>query len=213
MLKRVNINGKWYSNLLYATRDRNLNRHKIPYKVVCSRYCLGVSKEDLFSNTIDDRVTICGVRYDNLYDAIENRKLNKLNLTITDVAERYKLGISLDRIFDSSYKCIIYNGKVYSSLLDICNREELNIYNISYKILSKRISNGVSLEKALNNPIITHNKFIEFNGIKYKNLTEIANNKEVNKLNIKESTIRTRICRGMTIEEALNKQLKRGKTK
>lgn len=156
------INGKTYSSLAAAIRDKELNIHNLTYNTVLTRLKRGYKLDNVFD--LDRMVKAIkteykGKVYKSLNILIADKTVNIHNISYDAICNRLKNGTSLEdalrlpRIRNRDYGNteVTINGKTYKSIVEAVKDKELNIHNHSIGLIYNRKQSRISLEDAFNN--------------------------------------------------------------
>lgn len=208
----LKIHGKVYSNLTEACRDKELNKYSLNYSTVQRRLEKGWSLEDIFDIPVNNnKVIINGKEYKDLTQACKDKSLNIHGLNVMTVKSRLKMGYNLEEAFSMPLtdNSVVINGKRYKSISEACRDKSVNIHGLSRSAIAGRLKKGYALEEAFKcerlAPIIGANsRQVVINGKVYKSLAEACRDKQLNKHGLSYNTIRHRVKKGHSLEEAFS---------
>lgn len=197
----LEIKGKRYKDIEKACSDYELNKHKLPYKLVLFRYRNGLTLEEAF-NRPNKPLEINGKLYNTVVDACNDKELNIHGLNPRTIQRRVKRGLSARYAFLVPYfeeKEVEANGKIYTNIVDLLEDKEANKTGASYANVMHALYKGHSLQSVVGGIIKDNSILIQ--GKLYKSLYQASLDFNLNKHGLSYKTIRERRKNGTPVDE------------
>lgn len=139
------------------------------------------------------------VEYDGVIYPSLSALAREKHISYGTMYHRLRMGMDLEQALQSNQRdrTIEYAGKIYPSLKALADEQQK-----VYSTLKTRLERGMSVEEALqiNNRLPSRKRrSVEYAGKMYPSIRSLAIERR-----IPYQTLRTRLCRGMTVEEALS---------
>lgn len=139
------------------------------------------------------------VEYDGVIYPSLSALAREKHISYGAMYRRLRMGMDLEQALQSNQRnhTIEYDGKIYPSIKALAEEQQR-----VYSTLKARLERGMRVEEALliNNRLPSRKRrSVEYAGKMYPSIRSLAIERR-----IPYQTLRTRLCRGMTVEEALS---------
>ena len=168
------------------------------YQTVWARLDKGMTLEQAIDTPLKRHNNVPIIYKGKEYDNVKALCIKK-NLNPGTIYLRLRQGMTLEQAIDTpikSVESVKFNGVTYSSLKALCEE-----FGVSYDSIRRRLfQHGMTLEEALSKPIKESSCIpVSYKGRKYKSIKSLCLSTGAN-----YKTVRKRLKRGMTIEEAID---------